>query len=32
MGFAGRGTKVAIGDINEEAASETLHLVRRAGG
>ena len=32
VGFANRGAKVAIGDINEEAARETLDLVRRAGG
>ena len=32
VGFASRGAKVAIGDINEEAARETLDLVKRAGG
>ena len=32
VGFASRGAKVAIGDINEEAARETLDLIRRAGG
>jgi NAD(P)-dependent dehydrogenase (short-subunit alcohol dehydrogenase family) len=32
LGFASRGAKVAIGDISEEAARETLDLVRRAGG
>lgn len=32
VGFASRGAKVAIGDINEEAARETLDLVTRAGG
>jgi NAD(P)-dependent dehydrogenase (short-subunit alcohol dehydrogenase family) len=26
LGFASRGAKVAIGDINEEAAGETLDL------
>jgi NAD(P)-dependent dehydrogenase (short-subunit alcohol dehydrogenase family) len=32
VGFASRGAKVAIGDINEEAARETLDLVKQAGG
>jgi NAD(P)-dependent dehydrogenase (short-subunit alcohol dehydrogenase family) len=32
VGFASRGARVAIGDINEEAARETLDLVRQAGG
>ena len=32
MGFATRGAKVAIADINEEAAHETLDLVEQAGG
>jgi NAD(P)-dependent dehydrogenase (short-subunit alcohol dehydrogenase family) len=31
VGFASPGAMVAIGDINEEAARETLELVRRAG-
>jgi hypothetical protein len=31
IGFASRGAKVAIGDINEEAARETLDLAARAG-
>jgi NAD(P)-dependent dehydrogenase (short-subunit alcohol dehydrogenase family) len=32
VGFASRGARVAVGDINEEAAHETLDLVRQAGG
>jgi NAD(P)-dependent dehydrogenase (short-subunit alcohol dehydrogenase family) len=32
LGFARRGAKVAIGDINEETSRETLELVTRAGG
>jgi len=32
VGFASRGAKVAIGDINEAAAAETLDLIKRAGG
>jgi NAD(P)-dependent dehydrogenase (short-subunit alcohol dehydrogenase family) len=32
VGFASRGAKLAIGDINEEAAHETVELVKRAGG
>jgi NAD(P)-dependent dehydrogenase (short-subunit alcohol dehydrogenase family) len=31
IGFASRGAKVAIGDIKEEAARETLDLAARAG-
>ena len=31
VAFASRGAKVAIGDINEKAASETLDLLTRAG-
>jgi NAD(P)-dependent dehydrogenase (short-subunit alcohol dehydrogenase family) len=31
VGFAGRGAKIAIGDINEAAATETLDLIKRAG-
>ena len=31
VGFASRGAKVAIGDINEAAATETLDLIKRAG-
>jgi len=31
VGFAGRGARVAIGDINEAAATETLDLIKRAG-
>ena len=32
VGFASRSASVAIGDIYEEAARETLDLVTRAGG
>jgi NAD(P)-dependent dehydrogenase (short-subunit alcohol dehydrogenase family) len=32
VGFASHGARVAIGDINEEAARETLDLAKRAGG
>jgi len=32
VAFASRGAKLAIGDINEAAARETLALVTRAGG
>jgi NAD(P)-dependent dehydrogenase (short-subunit alcohol dehydrogenase family) len=31
IGFAERGARIAIGDVNDEAAAETLELVRRAG-
>ena len=32
VAFAKRGAKLAIGDLNEEAAQETLDLVKGAGG
>ena len=32
VGFASRGAKVAIGDINEAAATETLDLIKRSRG
>ena len=32
VAFARHGARLAIGDINEAAASETLDLVKRAGG
>lgn len=32
LGFADRGAKLAIGDINEQAASTTLDLIKQAGG
>ena len=31
LGFASRGAAVTIGAVNEEAARETLDLVRRTG-
>jgi NAD(P)-dependent dehydrogenase (short-subunit alcohol dehydrogenase family) len=32
VAFATRGAKVAVGDINEEAARDTLELIEQAGG
>ena len=32
LGFASRGARVAIGDINEDAARETIDLMARAAG
>ena len=32
VAFAAHGAKVSIGDVNEEAVRETLHLVKEAGG
>lgn len=32
VGFSSRGAKVAIGDVNENAAHETIDLIERSGG